>query len=88
MYRFRRYSSTFRPREYADRLADAAGAGGDASTARRYAGGTGPLRRHLHPHREPAPSQKSGQPDKSDPSDPFSAPLPPNVSEITTHSQP
>jgi len=69
MYRFRRYPSTFRPREYADRLADAAGAGADASTARRYAGGTGPLRRHLRTRREPESSDKSDPSDQSDQSD-------------------
>ena len=66
MYRFRRFSSSFRPREYSDRLADAAGAGADASTARRYAGGSGPLRRHLPTRREPAPSDQSDASDKPD----------------------
>lgn len=33
------------PRSYPDKLADACGAGCDASTARDYAGGSGPLSR-------------------------------------------
>ena len=74
MYRFRRFSSTFRPREYADRLADAAGAGGDASTARRYAGGSGTLRRHLPTRREPAPPDQSDPTDASDSNAPLQSP--------------
>jgi len=42
-----RYYSASRPREYADLLADAMGAGADAETARHYAGGSGPLHRLL-----------------------------------------
>jgi hypothetical protein len=52
MFPRRRYSSSSRPRDYADKLADAMGEGFDADSARGYARGSGPLHRLLSCHRE------------------------------------